>query len=120
MSGGRWDPQTRIAVVVVGMLVVTIGALSTVQWQSGIGAAALVIGGLLVSLAGVAGGTIFGPREAPEIHVVPTNPAALDAGRTDGPQQAVTAGGSGADPATGPGVLALEAPLARRPVPAQA
>jgi tetratricopeptide (TPR) repeat protein len=122
MSGGRWDPQTRIAVVVVGMLVVTIGALSTVQWRSGIGAAALVIGGLLVCLAGVAGGTIFGPRETPEIHIVTGEQAAGSAEQRAAAQRAAArqrqadCGEEFEDPAQ---VLILEAGPAPRAIPAQ-
>lgn len=77
MPGGRWDPQTRVAVIGVGVLVVTVGVLTTVRWRSDLGAAALVFGGLLVGLAGVAGGTVFGPREPAEIRIITTDPAAL-------------------------------------------
>lgn len=116
MYGGRWDPQTRIAVVVVGLLVVTVGVLATVRWQSDLGAAALVVGGLLVGLAGVAGGTIFGPREGGEIRIVPGEPAAVSdtpAGpvATDSPAPAGTS--RGAAPRLPP-VLALDAGPARR------
>ena len=110
MPGGRWDSQTRIAVVVVGMLVVTIGVLSTLQWRSGIGAAALVIGGLLVSLAGVAGGTIFGPREAREIHVI-AQPQPIEAGPIGERDVLIDARRSTAEVERDAEVLTLEAPL---------
>lgn len=110
MTGGRWDPQTRIAVVVIGVLVVTIGVLTTLQWHSGVGAAALVIGGLVVLLAGVAGGTALGPRETTEIRVFPTPPALPAA-----PEPATNAT-SDPTPAAPPVIEALPTPVSR-PLP---
>jgi tetratricopeptide (TPR) repeat protein len=58
MTGGRWSGQTRFLVVIVGLALVGLGVLTTVQFRSTAGAAALVGAGVLVGLAGLSGGTI--------------------------------------------------------------
>ncbi|GAA3275986.1 tetratricopeptide repeat protein [Dactylosporangium vinaceum] len=58
MTGGRWSGQTRFLVVFVGLCLVALGVLTTVQFRSTAGAAALVGAGVLVGLAGLSGGTI--------------------------------------------------------------
>ncbi|MFD0582489.1 tetratricopeptide repeat protein [Dactylosporangium darangshiense] len=58
MTGGRWSSQTRFLVVFVGLALVALGVLTTVQFRSTAGAAALVGAGVLVGLAGLSGGTI--------------------------------------------------------------
>jgi tetratricopeptide (TPR) repeat protein len=58
MTGGRWSGQTRFLVVFVGFALVGLGVLTTVQFRSTAGAAALVGAGVLVGLAGLSGGTI--------------------------------------------------------------
>jgi tetratricopeptide (TPR) repeat protein len=58
MTGGRWSSQTRFAVVLVGLALVALGVLTTMQFRSTAGAAALVAAGVLVGLAGLSGGTI--------------------------------------------------------------
>jgi tetratricopeptide (TPR) repeat protein len=66
MTGGRWSSQTRFLVVFVGMALVALGVLTTVQFRSTAGAAALVGAGVLVGLAGLSGGAIVvrsGDRE---------------------------------------------------------
>lgn len=66
MTGGRWSSQTRFLVVSVGLVLVGLGVLTTVQFRSTAGAAALVGAGVLVGLAGLSGGTIVvrtGERE---------------------------------------------------------
>ncbi|GGM32530.1 tetratricopeptide repeat protein [Dactylosporangium sucinum] len=66
MTGGRWSSQTRFTVVLVGLALVALGVLTTVQFRSTAGAAALVAAGVLVGLAGLSGGAIVvrsGDRE---------------------------------------------------------
>ncbi|WP_238010201.1 tetratricopeptide repeat protein [Dactylosporangium sp. AC04546] len=66
MTGGRWSSQTRFTVVLVGLALVALGVLTTVQFRSTAGAAALVAAGVLVGLAGLSGGAIVvrsGERE---------------------------------------------------------
>ncbi|WP_432835132.1 tetratricopeptide repeat protein [Dactylosporangium sp. CA-092794] len=66
MTGGRWSAQTRSLVVLVGLALVGLGVLTTVQFRSTAGAAALVGAGVLVGLAGLTGGVIVfrsGDRE---------------------------------------------------------
>ncbi|MFG2037385.1 tetratricopeptide repeat protein [Dactylosporangium sp. NPDC048998] len=66
MTGGRWSGQTRFLVVFVGLALVALGVLTTVQFRSTAGAAALVGAGVLVGLAGLSGGAIVlrsGDRE---------------------------------------------------------
>ncbi|MER7005206.1 tetratricopeptide repeat protein [Dactylosporangium sp. NPDC000555] len=66
MTGGRWSAQTRFLVVFVGLALVALGVLTTVQFRSTAGAAALVGAGVLVGLAGLSGGAIVvrsGDRE---------------------------------------------------------
>src|SRR5258706_14270651 len=66
MTGGRGSSQTRFTVVLVGFALVGLGVLTTVQFRSTAGAAALVGAGVLVGLAGLSGGTIVvrsGDRE---------------------------------------------------------
>ncbi|WP_433056498.1 tetratricopeptide repeat protein [Dactylosporangium sp. CS-033363] len=58
MTGGRWSGQTRFLVVFVGLALVGLGVLTTVQFRSTAGAAALVGAGVLVGLAGLSGGII--------------------------------------------------------------
>ncbi|MEV8513931.1 tetratricopeptide repeat protein [Dactylosporangium sp. NPDC051484] len=58
MTGGRWSGQTRFLVVFVGLVLVALGVLTTVQFRSTAGAAALVGAGVLVGLAGLSGGAI--------------------------------------------------------------
>ncbi|MFF5226167.1 tetratricopeptide repeat protein [Dactylosporangium sp. NPDC000521] len=58
MTGGRWSSQTRFTVVLVGLALVALGVLTTMQFRSTAGAAALVAAGVLVGLAGLSGGTI--------------------------------------------------------------
>ncbi|MET7425290.1 tetratricopeptide repeat protein [Dactylosporangium sp. NPDC005555] len=58
MTGGRWSSQTRFTVVFVGLALVALGVLTTMQFRSTAGAAALVAAGVLVGLAGLSGGTI--------------------------------------------------------------
>ncbi|MET7395039.1 tetratricopeptide repeat protein [Dactylosporangium sp. NPDC005572] len=58
MTGGRWSSQTRFTVVLVGLALVALGVLTTVQFRSTAGAAALVAAGVLVGLAGLSGGAI--------------------------------------------------------------
>ncbi|MEU7870186.1 tetratricopeptide repeat protein [Dactylosporangium sp. NPDC049140] len=58
MTGGRWSGQTRFLVVFVGLALVALGVLTTVQFRSTAGAAALVGAGVLVGLAGLSGGII--------------------------------------------------------------
>ncbi|GAA2367411.1 tetratricopeptide repeat protein [Dactylosporangium salmoneum] len=58
MTGGRWSGQTRFLVVFVGLALVGLGVLTTVQFRSTAGAAALVGAGVLVGLAGLSGGAI--------------------------------------------------------------
>ncbi|MFI5906658.1 tetratricopeptide repeat protein [Dactylosporangium sp. NPDC051541] len=58
MTGGRWSGQTRFLVVFVGLCLVALGVLTTVQFRSTAGAAMLVGAGVLVGLAGLSGGTI--------------------------------------------------------------
>ncbi|WP_433083408.1 tetratricopeptide repeat protein [Dactylosporangium sp. CA-052675] len=58
MTGGRWSGQTRFLVVFVGLALVGLGVLTTVQFRSTAGAAVLVGAGVLVGLAGLSGGTI--------------------------------------------------------------
>ena len=62
MSGGRWSDRTRSALVFVGLVLVTLGVLATIRFQSDAGAAALVAGGLAVGLAGMAGSLSFAAR----------------------------------------------------------
>ncbi|UWZ37614.1 tetratricopeptide repeat protein [Dactylosporangium roseum] len=66
MTGGRWSSQTRFTVVFVGFTLVGLGVLTTVQFRSTAGAAALVAAGVLVGLAGLSGGAVVvrsGDRE---------------------------------------------------------
>jgi tetratricopeptide (TPR) repeat protein len=66
MTGGRWSSQTRFTVVLVGFALVGLGVLTTMQFRSTAGAAALVGAGVLVGLAGLSGGAIVvrsGERE---------------------------------------------------------
>src|SRR5258705_9691188 len=66
MTGGRWSSQTRFTVVLVGLALAGLGVLTTMQFRSTAGAAALVGAGVLVGLAGLSGGAIVvrsGDRE---------------------------------------------------------
>src|SRR5258705_12163927 len=58
MTGGRWSSQTRFTVVLVGLALAGLGVLTTMQFRSTAGAAALVGAGVLVGLAGLSGGGI--------------------------------------------------------------
>jgi len=84
MSGVRWDDRTRIALVVLGVALVVMGVLATVRYQSDAGAAALVVGGLFVSLAGVAGGLTGRPATAPAESRLSAAAEAQQAGDTEG------------------------------------
>src|SRR5690242_1269553 len=58
MASGPWDRRLRFIVAGTGLAATTAGILTTISYHSQSGAAALVLGGLLVGLAGVAGGSI--------------------------------------------------------------
>jgi tetratricopeptide (TPR) repeat protein len=66
MTTGRWSGQTRGAVVLAGLVLVVLGVLTTIEYHSEAGSAALVLGGLLVGLAGVSGGAIVVRATEPE------------------------------------------------------
>jgi tetratricopeptide (TPR) repeat protein len=87
MSGARSNNVTRAALVIVGLVLVSLGVLATLRFASGAGAAALVAGGLVVGLAGVAGSTFLraaaAPSTSPEIHVSGVAEA-QNAGDTEG------------------------------------
>jgi tetratricopeptide (TPR) repeat protein len=59
MTGGRWSSQARFTVVVIGLALVGLGVFTTLTFHSNSGAAALVAGGVLTVLVGVAGGAVI-------------------------------------------------------------